>query len=76
MTIQLIDKLPEISATVKQVESMFPEGGKGAAKLEAVRGILETLDAAYTELWPKVSKLIAVLVAFFNVVGIFKKKAG
>ena len=70
----IISKIPEISDAIKAVETMYPEGGKGAAKLEAVRGILETLDAAYKDLWPKVQALVAVLVTFFNVVGLFKKR--
>jgi len=70
----IIEKIPEISDAIKAVETMYPEGGKGAAKLEAVRGILETLDTAYKDLWPKVQALVAVLVTFFNVVGLFKKR--
>jgi len=72
----IISKIPEISEAVKAVEAAYPEGGKGAAKLEAVRGILETLDTAYKELWPKVQALVAVLVTLFNAVVLFKKKAG
>lgn len=78
----LIQILPLISGFVQQVENMFPTGGAGATKLEAVRKLLESvyeemgdIGVTFTELWPSLSKAVAAIVAAANALGLFKKSA-
>ena len=78
----LVALLPLISGFVKQVEDMFPQAGAGAAKLEAVRKMLENAFATVTELgitfdqiWPMLKGAIEAIVAAANSLGLFKKAA-
>jgi hypothetical protein len=73
--ITLMKLLPAIIAAVKAIEDAFPQGTKGAEKLEAVRQILQTLDDSTVSLWPQIAATIAVLVTQFNVMGVFTKSA-
>lgn len=74
--------LPGISDAIRQVETLFPDGGQGAAKLAAVRGLLDGVVTAsgefsveFGELWPVLERTVAGLVAAFNAAGIFKSAA-
>lgn len=71
---------PLIIQTVQVIEQAFPEGGQGKAKLDLVRGALETAYKAESEtqlkfeqLWPTLQTVVAGIVNVFNVSGAFKK---
>ena len=65
--------IPAIIEVISAIEAAIPEKGKGAEKLEAVRGILEASVEGFNQLWPSLEKVIKVLVDTFNAVGVFKK---
>jgi len=67
----IINLVPALIAAIKAIEDAIPGAGKGEEKLAAVRGILEAADAAYADLWPKLSPIVAVLVRLFNKTGVF-----
>jgi hypothetical protein len=76
---QLITQLlPIIHSTVDQVETIFPQSGKGAEKLALVKNVVETAidvsdigqamaqagrDAPSATVWPIVSGVIGSIVA-------------
>ncbi len=64
--------LPAIIAAIKAIEDAIPGQGQGEAKLAAVRGIIEAVDASYKNLWPQLQPVIGVLVGLFNKTGAFK----
>ena len=39
--------LPAVIAAIKAIEEAIPGSGQGEAKLAAVRGIIEAVDASY-----------------------------
>lgn len=67
--------LPAIVAAIKAIEEAVPGAGKGAEKLQAVRQIIETVDAAATALWPQIEAVVSVLVGLMNKTGVFAKPA-
>ena len=67
----VVSFLPTIVDAINTVEKLFPEGGKGAAKLEMVKGILVAANEQaanqienFEKFWPMISKVIAGVVAF------------
>ena len=64
--------LPALIAAIKAIEEAIPGQGQGEAKLAAVRGIIEAVDASYKSLWPQLQPIIGVLVGLFNKTGVFK----
>ncbi len=64
--------LPALIAAIKAIEEAIPGAGQGEAKLAAVRGIIEAVDAGYKNLWPQIQPVIGVLVGLFNKTGAFK----
>jgi len=71
----IINLIPALIAAIKAIEAAIPGAGQGEAKLAAVRGILESVDAAYADLWPKIQPIVGVLVRLFNKSGEFQTKA-
>ena len=71
--IMIIKLIPVIIELLKTIEAAIPEQGQGAAKLAAVRQILELTDSSIKEAWPMVQGVIEVLVKTFNTTGVFKK---
>lgn len=69
----VIKLIPVIIELLKTIEAAIPEQGQGAAKLQAVRQILELTDSSIKEAWPMVQGVIEVLVKTFNTTGVFKK---
>ncbi len=72
--------LPVIIDAEKAIESAFPVGGQGAAKLQAIRNIIEAAyntvaDATVTfdKLWPAIQSAIGAVVSLGNSTGLFKK---
>ncbi len=74
--------LPVVGTFVKAVEDVMPAGTSGQQKLETVRaGIQSVYNASgqvaveFNAIWPHLQSLIAMLVAAYNAVGIFRKTA-
>ena len=74
--------LPVIIQIIRAIEEQVPESGKGAEKLGLARELIQVaydsatdLSASFDEIWPMVNKIIDRLVATFNRLGIFAKKA-
>ena len=78
----VVDLLGATVEAIKAVEAAIPQSGAGAAKLEAVRTILQTAysvaDAtapAFDAIWPTLQAVAGNIVAAFNKLGIFKTGA-
>lgn len=76
----VIGLLPLLIQAIKAVEQAIPEGGKGADKLELIKGVVQTaydtsskLSVSFEQLWPTVSGTIQTIVKTFNNTGAFKK---
>lgn len=74
--------MPLVNTAITTVEALFPEGGSGAAKLEAVKQILaaawskvQGAEATFEEVWPMLEGVIAALIAVLNNFGLFKKSS-
>lgn len=63
-----------IISAVKAVEALMPASA-GKDKLAAVVSIVEGIVGSVAASLPAVEQLVAVVVAGFNAVGLFKKKA-
>lgn len=79
--ISLINNLlPLILQTVRTVESLFPAGGQGAAKLEMVQGVVQHALNVSTGVQVSAEKILPVLVPIvsgavhiLNASGVFNK---
>lgn len=69
----IVQLIPAIITLVKQIEEVIPTSGQGAAKITAIRQILEVSYDEFQDVWPVIEKVIASLVNLFNVTGVFKK---
>ena len=76
----VIGLLPILIQAIKAVEQAIPESGKGADKLELIKGVVQTaydtsnkLSVSFEQLWPTVSGTIQTIVKTFNNTGAFKK---
>ncbi len=72
---------PAIIAAVSAIESALPQSGQGAAKLAAIKQILESAYAAageaahsFEQVWPVISSAVATIVGLFNSAGVFSKQ--
>lgn len=65
--------LPAIIEAVKAIENLVSDTGQGAAKLQAIREILEAVSSQSAALWPEIQKVIAIIVALANKTGVFPK---
>ena len=72
--------LPMIVEIVRAVETAMPEKGQGAAKLEAVRVMVESVykvasDSmpAFEQVWAAAQGIVAATVSLYNATGVFKK---
>lgn len=69
----IVALLPTIIEAVNTVEKLFPEGGKGAAKLEMVKGMLVAANEHagkiddFEAFWPVIKKTIDGIVAFLKI---------
>lgn len=79
--LQLIASLiPIITQCIKAVEEAIPQAGQGPAKLQLLKGMLETAhqqtanaSVAFDTLWPMAQVVITNLVSVYNAVGTFKQ---
>ena len=69
----LLQLLPAIITALKAIEEAIPQPGQGAAKLAALRAILEGVSTQVAGLWPVIEKAVSVLVGLFNATGVFQK---
>ena len=58
--------IPAIIQAMKALEDAIGEQGKGPEKLQALREMLEQVDASVAVMWPQISGVISVLVKLFN----------
>ena len=58
--------IPAIIQAMKALEDAIGEQGKGPEKLQALREMLEQVDASVAAMWPQISGVISVLVKLFN----------
>lgn len=72
--------MPMIVEMVKAIEVAMPEGGKGAAKLETMRLMLQSVYGATTEalpafdqVWTAAQGITSAVVSLFNATGVFKR---
>lgn len=72
--------LPLLIDTIKAIEAAIPDGGKGEAKLAAVRAVMEgaykaatDMTVAFDTLWPALSSTVTAIVTLYNTTGTFKK---
>lgn len=68
----IVGVLPLLIELIKAVETAIPDQGTGAAKLAAVRDMLNALVPAVDTVWPAVETIVAALVKLFNATGAFK----
>lgn len=75
-----ISLLPLLVDAIKTIEAAMPGSGNGAAKLEALRVLLQSsytgaTDAfgTFEQVWPKIQDVAGGLVAAFNKTGVFSK---
>ena len=67
----IISIIPQIVAAIDALEAAVPQSGKGAAKLDVVKTVLQgAVEAAddidntsFEKLWPIVSKIVAAVIA-------------
>lgn len=74
----VIQLLPSLIEAIKIVENALPESGKGVAKLDLVREILQVSYEAggegnFEHVWSVASKVVAGVVRVFNGTGVFSK---
>lgn len=73
-TMNFILLISTIISSIKSVELLMPSSA-GADKLNAVIIMIEGVMGSVAPLLPAITSIIATLVAGFNAVGIFSKKA-
>lgn len=71
--LELLKMIPVLFEIVRTIEKALPEGGKGKEKLQLVREMFENVFGDVQEMWPKIEKIIATIVNFLNLTGVFKK---
>lgn len=76
----IVSLLPIIIDAVRSTEDAIPGKGEGEQKLTIVRTSLEAayematdVDVTFMEIWPKIQKIIEILVRAFNATGVFRK---
>lgn len=77
-----IGLLPTLIEAIKAIEAAVPQGGQGAAKLDAVRAIIQSgynvasaLTPSFEQLWPVLSGIAGAVVTLFNKTGVFVKSS-
>lgn len=71
--LMIVQLVPAVIQLMKSIEEAIPGQGQGAAKIAAVRQILEVTVDSFNQVWPALEKVIAALVSVFNATGVFKK---
>lgn len=71
--INILKLIPVVIGVVQSIEAMMPASA-GKDKLEAAIKAVETIYGALGESAPALAKFIAVIVAAFNSLGLFKHR--
>lgn len=76
----VLSLIPSILDIMSKLETLLPESGQGAAKLDVIKTAIQSTYTvadksmpAFEDLWVTVSKVVSGIVAIFNGAGIFKK---
>ena len=77
-----LELIPIIIAAVRAIEAALPEQGLGSAKLAAVRMAIEAafdsvqdVLGTFSDVWPRIERMVAGIVASLNAAGVFKGRA-
>lgn len=72
----VVGLLPAVIDAIKAIEAAIPAAGQGAAKLEAVRTLVQSVYGAadkaaptFDALWPHLQTAAGTFVALFNKLG-------
>lgn len=75
----LISLFPLIIQAVQAIESAFPQGSQGAAKLDAVKGVIQSaygavqnVEQPFESMWPAIQGVVSTVVTLANATGLFK----
>ena len=68
----ILQLLPSIIATIKAIEVVIPGPGLGEEKRNLILDIIKGVGGDVGELIPAITKVIALVVAMLNKLGIFK----
>lgn len=72
---------PALINAIKTIEASIPVDGKGAEKLELLKGVMQTTFenstkavSTFEQVWPMLQSVIVSIVNAFNATGVFNKK--
>ena len=71
----ILELLPLIIRTVKDLEALFPESGYGSFKFSLIINTLEQVQSISDDVMPFIESTINTVVKVFNSFGIFDKIA-
>jgi hypothetical protein len=73
--IQILQLIPALISAIKAIEEVIPISGQGKAKADMVLSVVKVASDKGAELASSgmLQKIIDIIVAFFNSVGVFKK---
>lgn len=72
---------PVLVNAIKTIEASIPVDGKGAEKLELLKGVMQSTFenstkavSTFEQVWPMLQSVIVSIVNAFNATGVFGKK--
>ena len=68
----ILQLLPSIISAVKAIEEAIPSAGSGEEKKNLILDIIKEVSGTTGELLPAVTKVIELVVAVFNKLGVFQ----
>ena len=78
----ILSIFPALINAIKTIEASIPVDGKGAEKLELLKGVMQTTFenstkavSTFEQVWPMLQSVIVSIVNAFNATGVFKPKA-
>lgn len=76
----ILSLLPLIIQAVQAIETAFPDGGQGKAKLDAIKNVLQSaysvagdVVGSFEAIWPAISGAVSAVVTLSNQTGLFRK---
>lgn len=69
----ILSLLPIIIDVIKQLESIFPESGKGTMKFDLIIKSIQAVYETSDKTMGIIEKMIPTIVDIFNKFGVFKK---
>lgn len=70
--LSILALVPQLIELIKSIESVYPNSGQGANKLQLVLDLVLSLNKDLAPLIPQITSVISVLVSFMNKIGLFK----